>query len=126
MVNRKRLIDKGLTAYQNVWLLVIGIVLFIFITFLLILNRQILAFVLVAIAVFIIICSFEIKEYRSIDKKIRAYKKITKKEYYFWRKHYKGLATYADYENYLRICDLPPEERDPFKDYDFSNVFKKR
>ena len=64
------------------------------------------------------------KRFREIDKKIANYEKITKQDYHFWRKHYRGFTTYRDYETYMQIRNLPPEKRDPFKAVDFSKYFK--
>ncbi|HAH19402.1 MAG: hypothetical protein A2Y00_09770 [Omnitrophica WOR_2 bacterium GWF2_43_52] len=64
------------------------------------------------------------KPIKQIQKKIDAYEKITKEEFEFWQKNYNGLTNYGTYENYLRICDLPPDKRDPFRGVDFSKIFK--
>ena len=124
-MEKKKTIDKFLTGYQNIWLLLIRIALIGYVVFLTISYREIPFFILVAIVVFIIIRRVMIEKYSRINKKIRAYEKITKKEYDSWRKHYTGLTTYGDYEGYLQVCNLPPEKRDPFKDVTFDSIFQR-
>jgi len=81
--------------------------------------------VIVVIAIFFpIFWIVDSREYKKINKKIENYEKISKDEYIFWRKLYKGLTTYDNYENYIRICDLPSDKRDIFKGVDFSKNFK--
>lgn len=125
-MKKKNTIDKVLTVYQNIWLLFIEVTLIIgCVALLAILRREIPLFIPVAIIVFIITRRVMIKKYSRINKKIRAYEEITKKEYEFWRKRYTGLATYEGYEDYLQVCNLPPEKRDLFKDVTFDSIFKK-
>ncbi len=123
-MEKKKIIDKVLTVYQNIWLLLIGIALIGYVAFLAILYREIPLFILVASIVFIITRRVMIEKYSRINKKIRAYEKITKKEYESWRKHYTGLTTYGDYEGYLQVCNLPLEKRDLFKDATFDSIFQ--
>lgn len=124
-MKKKKIINRVLIVYQNIWLFLIGIALIGYVALLAILHREIPLFILVAIIVFIIARRVMIKKYSRINKKLRVYEKITKKEYEFWRKRYTGLATYEGYEDYLQVCNLPPEKRDLFKDVTFDNIFQK-
>ena len=130
---KNRIIDKFLTLYQNIWLLIFGIIFIPFIIFTFILNPKLL---IVAIAIIVVIAIYLAifiligrKQIKATDKKITNYEKVSKKDYDFWKKNYKGNLAYGDYENYLRICSLPPEERAPalkdiFEGADFSKVFE--
>lgn len=124
-MKKKKIIDKLLTVYQNIWLFLIGIALISYVALWAILHREMPLFILVAFIVFIITRRIMIKKYSRINKKLRAYEKITKKEYEFWRKRYTGLATYRDYEGYLQACNLHPKKRDIFKDVTFDGIFQR-
>jgi len=123
----KKLTDKLLTIYENIWCIGGGIVLLFFVSiffFFLVKSRELQYYTLIILIGLGIIFFLGARRWNKINKKIGLYEKVAKEEYDWWARHRKGFFSPMPYEEYMKLCDLPSDERDPYKDADFSEVFK--